>query len=349
MKRIISFIKELPTKTKIKYTVIASCIILAVVLQVIGGNIKSELPDEQVANAWDKDGGYTQISAYLSGGSVTEEDKYQEICYNLQTALKEESIEPTSEKSRLMIGAYSGAGNVSLTRNGTSVTVNALGVGGDFFQFHPIDLVDGTTFNDDFLMQDYIIIDPETAWALFGSNYVAGMTVTINDIPFIVAGVYEPTDAYLAKEAGLDQSLVFMFYSSLKTYGSVEGIDSMEFLMPNPVSGYALKTVTEKAGLDAGKSVIVETSERFSMENLYKVALSYGERSMSKRSIVYPYWENMARGYEDILSFMLIIKTILWSVVVILLWISLRPIKHLKQGLQFVKRKIKGRKWNEKK
>src|SRR5574344_1472684 len=110
MKRIISFIKELPTKTKIKYTVIASCIILAVVLQVIGGNIKSELPDEQVANAWDKDGGYTQISAYLSGGSVTEEDKYQEICYNLQTALKEESIEPTSEKSRLMIGAYSGAG-----------------------------------------------------------------------------------------------------------------------------------------------------------------------------------------------------------------------------------------------
>ena len=40
---------------------------------------------------------------------------------------------------------------------------------------------------------------------------------------------------------------------------------------------------------------------------LLEVAASFGTRSMWQKAIYYPYWENIARGYEDILSILFVI------------------------------------------
>ena len=64
-------------------------------------------------------------------------------------------------------------------------------------------MLDGEFFSDEYLMKDYIVLDKGTAWKLFGALNVTGMTVEIGGVPFIVAGVYEPMDIPLAKEAGL--------------------------------------------------------------------------------------------------------------------------------------------------
>ena len=55
-----------------------------------------------------------------------------------------------------------------------------------------------------------------------------------------------------------------------------------------------------------------------------KTVLAFGTRSMNGKAIIYPYWENLARGYEDIIAlltvFMLLlllypVVTVIWCFV----------------------------------
>ena len=56
---------------------------------------------------------------------------------------------------------------------------------------------------------------------------------------------------------------------------------------------------------------ICENSERFKALPLLEVVASFGTRSMWQKAIYYPYWENIARGYEDILSILFVIRLFL--------------------------------------
>ena len=57
--------------------------------------------------------------------------------------------------------------------------------------------------------------------------------------------------------------------------------------------------------------VLVENSTRFQVLSLIRVLQSFGMRSMSFQGVVYPYWENIARGWEDILAVCLFLKGVL--------------------------------------
>ena len=85
------------------------------------------------------------------------------------------------------------------------------------------------------------------------------------------------------------------------------GINCYEIACPNPVEGIVCKYITESCGLDGGSVHICENSERFKPMSLLEVAASFGTRSMWQKAIYYPYWENIARGYEDVLSVLFII------------------------------------------
>ena len=59
----------------------------------------------------------------------------------------------------------------------------------------------------------------------------------------------------------------------------------------------------------AGENVVlIENSSRFHLLPLLNVMKQFGIRSMSFREISYPYWENVARGYEDIFAVFLGMK-----------------------------------------
>lgn len=62
-------------------------------------------------------------------------------------------------------------------------------MGGEWFSFHPLTLRSGSYINEDSLMHDQVLLDEKLAWQIFGSYELAGMTVTIGDKPFVVAGV----------------------------------------------------------------------------------------------------------------------------------------------------------------
>lgn len=289
----------------------------------------TRLLDQQAAERWSNVSEAAQVSCFFSQGAGVTKETVMAFRAKLKTALQEESITSASENesARMWADAYSGTGKVALMNGKKTVEAKAVGVAGDFFQFHPLTLLNGSFFSvDDETMQDYIVIDEDTAWQLFGSNDVAGMQVTIGGVPHIISGVIKRADGRLNEAAGNGVTTVYLSYHSLETYGQSEGISCYEIVMPNPITGYALKTVQEKLGIEEDYVECIENSTRYSMLSLGKVFLDFGSRSMSHKAIVYPYWENVARGWEDILALVLLLQVIFFviPVIFVMIWLVQR-------------------------
>jgi len=260
--------------------------------------------EQRVDRRWDSEGGVAQVSCFFSPNAGITEDDLESFEHSLDNALKEASIEQESPNpgARLWADAYSADGTITLSTDRGSIDADALGIGGDFFLFHQPQLLSGSYFSGSDLMQDYVILDRDAAWQLFGSNDVTGMTVNIGGRPHMVIGVVERPAGKLYEAAGLDGTRVFVSYETLSAYGHSGGINHFEIVMPNPVKQYALNYVREKLGTPEREVEVLENSSRFQIGKRLRLLLDFGTRSMNGKAIIYPYWENVARGYEDILA-----------------------------------------------
>ena len=428
--------------------------IASVILGAVTGKVTRGLIDQSAAERWAPGQNYAQVSAFLAEGSGASEDTakavYTGLMLDLQTdaiALSESQVE---NGASLIEECYCGMGSADLSVSGESVTVNAIGVGGDFFNFHPLELIDGYYFSDDDLMHDRVLLDDQTAWRLFGSPNVVGMAVNIGGTPHYIAGVFrQPTERFY-KESGMGSYLVFMSYDSLCKYtdsstaepenggttedsSDMEGMDALlppsvprtaaympvqgeketfgknvsaeeetgefddsgsdgdsggneplsenveetekdskeeelnddpvgedlgshggtgqgaagknsgtgdekeaeeinrsrlncyEVVMPNPVQGYALRKVRsrlEQVPFPMEKATIVDNSSRYDVLRLVTLMAQPGVRSMQTAPIRYPYWENVALAWEDVLiPFAFLWAVLRFSPFAFLLWL----------------------------
>lgn len=293
--------------------------LVALILSVISGHMGKALTEQGMASRWSSKKDVAQISCFFSADAGVDVNSIQEFEHGLDAYLTENSIEQTSPNpgARLWVDAYSGEGKITLTNGSASVEADALGVGGDFFLFHPQELLYGNYFSGNDLNSDYCVIDQDAAWKLFGSNNVAGMTVNISGVPHIVSGVIRRQEGRLLEAAGLDTTRVYVSYTTLERYGSSHGINHYEIVMPDPVKQFAYKYVREKMGSDEKESEVLENSTRFSLLGRLRLIKEFGTRSMNGKAIVYPYWENLARGYEDIIGVLTLwmILFLIWPVV----------------------------------
>lgn len=293
-------------------------ILLITTNQIIGAQ-----DTQQMARRWSKENDAAQVSCFFAADSETTEDTILMFEHGIDSALTEASVVQESENpgARLWADAYSADGKITLSNNKTSVTADAIGIGGDFFLFHPLTLINGAYFSGNDLMQDYCVIDKDAAWQLFGSYDVAGMTVYISGIPHIVTGVVERSEGRLAEAAGLEGTLVYVSLETLETLGTSYGINHYEIVMPDPVTGFAYNHVKENLGKEENATEVVENSARYSLLSRLKLIGQFGVRSMNGKGIIYPYWENMARGYEDILMILTLLQllTLLYPVILLLI------------------------------
>lgn len=303
---------------------ILSCI-LGLGVNGIGSYMVSKLDAQNMALRWSEDGDVSQISCFFSSEAGMSENNFISFEHALDTALVEASIVVDSENpsARLWADAYSASGRVTISSQRASVDVSAVGVGGDFFLFHPLKLMAGTYFSGSDLMQDHIVIDEDVAWQLFGSNDVDGQMVMIGGVPHMIAGVIRREDGRMAEAAGLSSSIAYVSCSTLEQYGISYGLNTYELVMPNPVTGYAKSYVTENIGVTENEVEIVENTTRYSLLSRFKLLMQFGTRSMSSKAIIYPYWENMARGYEDILALLLILTLLflLYPAILLLIFV----------------------------
>ncbi len=244
----------------------------------------------------------------------------------------------TNDLSGIYTSCYSAQGISTIVfENKKAENITSIGVDGDFFVFHPLPLVSGSYFYRDDLMKDRIVIDEQLAWDLFGSSDIAGQCVQIGDVNHYIAGVVKRDEGRINDAAGLSKSIVYMSYDSLSKYGSIlsgrnekveisedgataakGGINCYEVVMPNPVDGIAEKIVRESSGMEDNYISVVDNTERFSGFSLWDVIRNLGIRSMWDKPVFYPYWENVARAWEDILArlFLLRVLCIVGAVVI---------------------------------
>lgn len=283
---------------------------------------------QTVAERWSKseENRAAQVSVFFSENLGMTEDEIINFEHGLDSALVEASIVNTSENpdSRLWIDSYSATGTITLERGDKSVSVSAIGVGGEFFMFHPLTLRSGSYFSGNDVMQDYVVIDEETAWQLFGSNDIAGQMITIKGVPHIITGVIERQDDRLSKAAGLEASVAYVSYNTLTEYGRANSICCYELVMPNPVKNYAFNYVKEKMASNEAETEVIDNTSRYGLVSLFQVIGEFGTRSMNGKAIIYPYWENVARGYEDILATLFFVSLLFFVYPVILIIIGLR-------------------------
>lgn len=287
-----------------------ACLLLWLILTIIGKVNKNKLLDQQMASRWANGGRYAHISCYIDSNIMVDGESLQFFQHGLNDLLMQDSITPANENARMFTDTYCAVGSVyaSTKRSGTDIV--AYGVAGDFFRFHPLKFSYGTFFGPDDIMKDYCVIDEETAWNLFGAINVVGMEVSIGGTPHTVVGIIERDKSKLVKQAGLDKSVIYLPYESLKENGSYKGITCYEIVMPNPISGYAKQKVIENLGIPESDMDVVENSSRFSTFRLFDVLKNSKARIMRTRAIQYPYWENVARVWENTLARLLVFRII---------------------------------------
>lgn len=373
-KKIYDFLNRIKERVfKVRKVVLLVVILLLVdiILGLISRYLVAALPEQNEAYRWSDDTRMAQVSVFFTENQKIDENFIKKIEYSFENALVESGAVSTVENDSNKKGAgpviidtvdvsgqssgnqkqerhffdscYSAQGITSMqVGNKSSDNITTIGVGGDFFTFHPLELVDGQFFRGDDLMKDGIVIDEDLAWQLFGSNDVVGQAVKIKGVPHYVTGVVKRQEGKIREASGLRDTIAYVSYDSLCKYGTIlsgvtenvqisedgknaakGGINCYEIVAPNPIDGLVKKLVTESLGIDEKYVSIIDNTDRFKFFSLFEVMSSFGTRSMWGKAIFYPYWENTARGYEDILAFIFMIRVICKAAIVFILVICI--------------------------
>jgi hypothetical protein len=274
----------------------------AAAMAVLGGTLNSQCADERWRG--ESETRFAQVSCFFPVGSELSEDTMLAFEQTVDQKLLDGGLEEP-ETGSLWTSAYSAKGTLNITGSRGSSSASVIGVGGNFFMFHPLQLRAGSYISGDDLMGDRVVLDEELAWKLFGGYDLEGMTVTIGGKPYYIAGVVARETDFASTRAYTDGAGIYMSYDALLENEGCSGISCYEFVCADPISGFAKGVVTDGLS-NNGAYPVVENSNRYSLGSIFKVIGSFGERSMNTYGVVYPYWENAARLIEDYMALLLV-------------------------------------------
>jgi len=287
----------------LKHLIVQTAALLLIAALVLTQHLLCSMLDSQKAAAAWSNGGerFAQLSVFIEKGMGLTEESIHTLRRSVDSALTQSSISPAGEHARIWIDAYHAEGSLTFASQRASLAVQAIGIGGDFFHFHPFELHDGYYFSDSDTLYDRILIDETVAWQLFGSYDVTGLELKVGERPFIIAGVLKTendfaSSAALAEDA---QPRIYMSYTALRELDEMIEICCYEAVIPDPVTGFAAQLLGDGITVDESSRIIAENSQRFRFSSLLKLVGSFGQRSMQKVAIQLPYWENAARMVEE--------------------------------------------------
>lgn len=261
--------------------------------------VSALLPSQQAAQRWkgSSERNYAQLSFFLPEDRKLSLDQIYAFRGEMHKKLRAASLDPEKEKG-LYNDAWCAIGTGKVSAGRQSGEVQIVAVGGRFFDFHPLRLLNGNYLSPSDVMDDRVLLDRETAWLLFGAVDLAGMSFSLNGGRFVVAGVYEHERDSFSRAACGDGMCVYMDYDSYaRLFPDKAGASCYELVMAEPVKGFSHMSAEEK--FPVKKAVLVDNSYRFEPDRLLKILRTGSERSMQKSGVAYPEWENAARAAED--------------------------------------------------
>lgn len=293
---------------KLKYIVIAAAnaasLLIFAAVSLIFSAVSGSLPDQRAAERWAGEGSsYAQISVFTDASSVMDINKVFMTRVDVEKKLTGASLVSEKEGARVWTDAFSAPqSKISVTSDRAAAEANMIVTGGDFFLFHPLDIISGYYYSDDDLMHDRVLIDEVLAWQLYGSSNVAGKPVKVNGTYYIISGVFKQSvNSDIEKVYGLSPRM-FMPYGGYSLLGEGEAVFACyEACLPNQVTGQGKQIITDVLAIkdDTAGMRVVENSARYGLKKRFEIIADFGMRSVVDGSIAYPFWENAARITED--------------------------------------------------
>lgn len=278
-------------------------------MTLIALTVKNSLPDQHAAERWAGSRNYTQVSVFTEGMYAVGIDGIFTMRVNIEKKLVENSFAPERENARVWTDAFSTSQvRAVISSDKTSSEVNMIVTGGDFFLFHPMDMLYGHYYSDDDIMHDRIVIDDVLAWQLYGASNIVGKPVVINGKYYYIAGVFRQSDNNDIEKVYGEKPRVFMPYQGYSILGETAYFSCYEACLPNPVTGLGKKIISETISIGEENYKLVENSERYSLKSRFGMIADFGMRSVVDSPIVYPYWENAARITEDKSALLLVMQ-----------------------------------------
>lgn len=290
-------------------------------------NAVKDLYSQQEASRWEiKKKPYAQVSAFISKEMDMQEEGISGVRSSLMEKLSKDSYNDAEQNARVWIDAYSGECDTFVRKDTNTLNVTAVGVGGEFFQFHPMSLRSGSYISEGDANHDRILIDEGLAWALFGSNDVVGMQVWMGNTIYMVAGVVDTDEDDLSKMTYGSSNRMYMYYDELKKQAPELKVTCYEAVLPNPITNYAFYALREAFGIqdiseDVAKNEenplcfddveVLENSNRYEIMPLLKKAKYLKLRGVRTNSVAYPFWENVAGVKEEEQIYYLIARLLL--------------------------------------
>ena len=170
--------------------------------------------------------------------------------------------------------AYSTEGETEVTKKlgGKAVKVNVTALGGDYFMFHPMQLLYGNYISGNDLMKDGVVLDENAAWHLYGSSDIVGRYVYINNESYYVTGVVKGPSGRAARKTYGGKDHIYMHFSKFAKSGAggtavsaanaggtgVDGanengtkITCYEVLFPDMINNYAYNKLKNALGISS--------------------------------------------------------------------------------------------------
>ena len=336
--------KPLPLKFLALLILNIAFVALAIVFAGKLHHVTNLLITQSAANVWkgQSEENFVQVSAFQPVDSDLTESQIETFHHTLEQKFVDASLE-APENGSLYQDAYSTkASDITVSTESTSYTAKTIGVGGDFFLFHPLPLRSGSYISNRDFTFDRVVLDEELSWALFGSYDVAGQTVWIGNEPYVVAGVVSREKDSASKKAYADGAGMFITYAAMQHItGGEEGtepaVSCYEIVMAEPITGFGL-SVLQETFPTKDESVFVQNTDRYSLKSLFTIVSQFGERSMNTAGVIFPYWENAARYTEDhaALDFVLLVLFSLCPVTCLVILI----IREIKSGWRYLSTRI---------
>lgn len=300
--------KKFAAKKKKRIFFFGICLLLliaSVVCILSSAAYTRRLDSQHAAKRWqgDSEQSFAQVSCFIPVGSEIGVDSIYTFRYAMIKALEDASLDVSGDTA-LWNDAWSCSGTVNVSGALGKGEAAVIAVGGDYFNFHPVRLVSGSYISPQDLMQDRVLLDRELAWLLFGSAEVQGLSFDIEGNSFVVAGVVEREEDPVSEKAYKAGRGLYMSFETYLKLRENAGVSCYEFIMAEPVAGYARSTA--ESSFPVKRAEVVDNSQRFSTLNAVKIALNPFERSMQTDGIVYPYWENAARYTESVCGSLLL-------------------------------------------
>lgn len=321
---------------KISLIILFGILLVAVIgLDSYRNRCREKQPDITAGLRYADTENYAQISCYTNDSYISEYTLLK-TKYNINTQLRQLGKQTEEENDTFLLAWY-GEDKASLqSQTATASEVTCFVVGGDYFLLHPLTLVQGYYFTDEEVMKDYCLVNEEVAWELFGSDDIVGRMILVNGNEYIIHGVFKTSTARFMKEAGNTGKQIYLSSDGLALklgYGmnDVRNVQAVEFVLPNDLEGYA-EDIVKQSFSEYSSCIVVDQDKRFTMNELWKTYRNRAARSMALTGVKLPFWENVARAYDDIICRLFVVREVCLIIVVLLVvslivWIyrNLRP------------------------